>query len=159
MSTEFWLGAAVVVAGLWSGLLLTVTTILHPIYAPLDAREFRQELGRFLPVARRSPTNYLLVIGLVVAPTGALIGMRDQRSEAPFVLIAISLTLILIGPVFTSRLLAEPNYDAILSWDPDDIPADWTARKGKYFALNWIRGGFTWAAYALLLAATYQYLN
>lgn len=62
MSTEIWLGTAVVLAGLWSGLLLTVTTILHPIYAARDARGFRQELGWFLPVARRSPTNYILVI-------------------------------------------------------------------------------------------------
>ena len=33
MTAEIGLGLAVVCAGLWSGLLLTLTTILHPIYA------------------------------------------------------------------------------------------------------------------------------
>ena len=33
MIAEIGLGLSVVAAGLWSGLLLTVTTILHPMYA------------------------------------------------------------------------------------------------------------------------------
>ena len=63
MTAEIGLGLAVVCAGLWSGLLLTLTTILHPIYAAEDGRGFALALRDFLPVARRSPTNYVLVIG------------------------------------------------------------------------------------------------
>jgi hypothetical protein len=42
--------------------------ILHPIYRTRDGAGFAAEIGAFLPVARKSPTNYLLVIGLVVTP-------------------------------------------------------------------------------------------
>ena len=38
MTADIGLGLAVVCAGLWSGLLLTLTTILHPIYAAEDGR-------------------------------------------------------------------------------------------------------------------------
>jgi len=33
------------------------------------------------------------------------------------------------------------------------MPADWEAGRRRYFALNWIRFGATWAAFALFLAA------
>jgi hypothetical protein len=155
---EIWLALAVVFGGLWSGLLLTVTTILHPIYARRDARGFREELGRFLPVARTSPTNYVCVVGLVVAPAAALVALRGQASTAPFVLTAVGLGLTVIGPLLTSRLLAEPNYEVILGWDPDHVPADWEVARRRYFALNWMRGGFTWAAFACFLAAAYAHL-
>ena len=55
--------------------MLTLTTILHPLYSALDDRGFREELGRFLPVARRSPTNFVLVTGLAAAPAGVLVAM------------------------------------------------------------------------------------
>jgi hypothetical protein len=29
-----------------------------------------------------------------------------------------------LGPLLTSRFLAEPNYDEILRWDPAAVPAD-----------------------------------
>ena len=65
MLAEVGLGLSVVLAGLWSGLLLAVVTLLHPMYAALDGGEFAVELQRFLPVARKSPTNWVSVIGLV----------------------------------------------------------------------------------------------
>jgi hypothetical protein len=144
---------AVVCAGLWSGLLLTVTTILHPIYRAQDGAGFHRELSAFLPVARKSPTNYLLVIGLVVTPVVALIGLRSEWTGAPFVLTSIGLVLTIIGPLLISSRLAEPNYEVILGWDPAALPADWRSIRHRYFALNWVRGLFTWVAFALFVAA------
>ena len=89
MLADISLALSVVCAGLWSGLLLTLTTILHPLYTARDGAGFATDLGRFLPVARRSPTNYALVIGLVVAPVLALVGLRDDPTGAPFVLTAL----------------------------------------------------------------------
>jgi hypothetical protein len=159
MTADIGLGLAVVCAGLWSGLLLTLTTILHPIYAAEDPRGFSLALRDFLPVARRSPTNYLLVIGLVVTPVVALIGLGDDPGGVPFVLTAVGLGLTIIGPVLVSRFLAEPNYDVILGWDPDAVPGDWVAVRKRYFTLNWVRGAFTWVAFALFLAAAYAHLR
>lgn len=158
MLAEIGLGLALVVAGLWSGLLLTLTTILHPIYAAQDAGGFRAELGLFLPVARRSPTNYALVGGLVLAPVLALLGLRDDPTGAPFVLTAVGLALTVSGPLLVSRLLSEPTYDTILGWDPAAVPADWRDVRSRYFALNWIRAACTWVAFGLFLAAAYAYL-
>ena len=40
MTAAIGLGAAVVATALWSGLLLMVTTVLHPVYASRDAAGF-----------------------------------------------------------------------------------------------------------------------
>ena len=110
MIAEIGLGLSVVSAGLWAGLLLTVTTILHPLYAPQDARGFATDMRRFLPIARRSPTNYILVCALLVAPIIALVGLRHEPTQAPFVLTAAGFAATVAGPLLTSRLFAEPNY-------------------------------------------------
>jgi hypothetical protein len=74
MIADIGLGLSVVSAGLWSGLLLTLTTILHPMYAAHPPGGFADDMRRFLPIARRSPTNYILVIALLLAPVIALAG-------------------------------------------------------------------------------------
>ena len=159
MIAELGLLTSVVAAGLWSGLLLTVTTLLHPMFAADDARAFRLDLGRFLPVARTSPTNYILVVLLLVAPVVALVGLADDVAGAPFVLTALGLVATVAGPLLGSRLLAEPNYKVILGWDPDAVPADWRTARARYFRWNWLRGGLTWLAFALFGVATYLYFT
>jgi hypothetical protein len=159
MITEIGLGLSIVCAGLWSGLLLTLTTILHPMFGTRDGGGFAADLGRFLPIARTSPTNYLLVTGLVVAPAVALVGLWDERGSAPFVLTAVGLALTVTGPLLVSRLAAEPNYEVILAWDPAAVPADWRAVRRRWLAHNWIRGALTWTAFAAFLAAGYLYLG
>lgn len=86
-----------------------MTTILHPVYTSRDGAGFAVDLGQFLPAARRSPTNYALVIGLVVGPVLALVGLRDDPTGAPFVLTALGLVLTVTGPLLVSMLLAEPT--------------------------------------------------
>ena len=157
MNAAIWLALAVVSAGLWSGLLLTVTTILHPMFATQDGPGFSADLRRFLPIARRSPTNYVLVVALVVAPAGAVWALWDARYQAPFVLTATGLGLTVIGAVLLSRFAAEPNYDVILGWDPVAPPGDWRAVRRRYFALNWARAVLVWAAFGCFLAATFTH--
>jgi Domain of unknown function (DUF1772) len=159
MIADIGLGLSVVAAGLWSGLLLTLTTILHPMYARQDAGGFAEDMRRFLPIARRSPTNYVLVALLVIAPVVALVGLWDQPSSAPFILTATGLAAAVLGPLLTSRYFAEPNYEVILGWDPDAVPRDWKAVRERYFRLNWIRAALTWIAFALFVAAAYAHLT
>jgi hypothetical protein len=158
MIAEIGLGLSVVAAGLWSGLLLTLTTILHPMYERQDAAGFAEDMRRFLPIARRSPTNYVLVSSLVIAPVVALVGLWDQPSSAPFILTATGLAATVLGPLLTSRYFAEPNYEVILGWDPHAVPSDWRSVRDRYFRLNWIRAALTWAAFALFVAAAYAHL-
>jgi Domain of unknown function (DUF1772) len=159
MIADIGLGLSVVAAGLWSGLLLTLTTILHPMYERQDAGGFAEDMRRFLPIARRSPTNYVLVSSLVIAPVVALAGLWDQPSSAPFILTATGLAATVLGPLLTSRFFAEPNYEVILGWDPHAIPNDWRSVRNRYFRLNWIRAALTWAAFALFVAAAYAHLT
>jgi hypothetical protein len=156
MNTELWLCLSVAFAGLWSGLLLTITTILHPMFARQDLRGFASDLGRFLPIARRSPTNYICVVGLIIAPAVAMFAI-DDRGSAPFVFTAIGFALTFVGAFGFSRFLAEPNYEEILGWDPNQPTSELQDARRRYFALNWLRGGFVWAAFACFLAATYLY--
>ena len=152
MSGEEWaLVASVVFSGLWSGLLAMLTQVLHPMMAAMDGPGFRRYLGEFLPVARKAPANYILVLGMVFAPAVALFLL--DSGEAAFALTAIGLALTVIGPLLVSNRLAEPNYDLMLSWNPDRMPEDWESVRRKYFRLDWIRSACTWAAFALFLAA------
>ena len=159
MIADLGLGLSVIVAGLWSGLLLTLTTILHPMYATRDADGFAEDMRRFLPIARRSLTNYVLVSALLLAPVLALIGLRRDPTGSAFVLTAAGLAATIAGPLLVSRLLAEPNYDVILGWRPGRTPADWRVVRARYYRLNWIRAGLTWSALALFVAATYSHFR
>jgi hypothetical protein len=153
MTADIGLGLSVIAAALWSGLLLTLTTILHPMFAARDAAGFTEDMRRFLPIARRSPTNYILVVALVFSPIVALVGLWDQAGSAPFILTSAGLAATVTGPLLMSSLLAEPNYAVILSWDPAAVPEDWGIARRRYFRLNWIRGALTWVALTLFVVA------
>jgi hypothetical protein len=154
MTVDGWaLAASVVFAGLWSGLLAMLTLVMHPMLGAMNGREFARFLRAFLPTARRAPFNYVEVIGMVLAPIVALVALVDDPGGGAFVLTAIGLTFTIAGPLLVSNRLAEPNYDVMLAWDPEAMPPDWEAGRRRYFALNWIRAGATWTAFALFLAA------
>ena len=96
------LALCVVLAGLWSGLLLAVTTLLHPMFRRMDGADFAHTIQRFLAVARRSPTNWIIVWGLLLAPTAALVALRD--SSVAFVLTALGLAACVAGPLLLSLI-------------------------------------------------------
>jgi hypothetical protein len=159
MTADIGLGLSVVATALWSGLLLTLTTILHPMFAPQDAAGFTADMRRFLPIARRSPTNYVLVVALVVSPVVALVGLWSEAGSAPFVLTALGLAATVAGPLVISSRLAEPNYEVILGWDPAAVPDSWTTARARYFRLNWIRAVLTWLALVLFGTAAWLWFT
>ena len=150
---ELALAAGVVFAGLWSGLLATLTTIMHPMLAAMDGRNFRNFMGAFLAFARKALFNYVCAIGMAVAPVVALVALWGEWSSASFVLTVIGLALVIIGVYIVSNVWKEPQYDVILGWDPDELPADWEAGRRRYFTINWIQFATTWTAFALFLIA------
>ena len=157
MAVDEWaLVACVVFSGVWSGLLAMLTLVMHPMMERMDGAGFARLLDAFLPVARKAPINYVAVFGMLISPIVVLLTI-DGGSTA-FVLTAIAFALIIAGPLLVSNRLAEPNYDVILAWEPDHLPAGWEAIQHKYFAYNWIRAFTTWAAFGLLLAALVEAL-
>ena len=130
MTAEEWaLIASVVFTGLFSGLYGMLNLILHQVMRGMKGPEFARFLRRFLTVARKSPFNYVVVIGMVLAPAVALIA-TDHAGGTPFVLTTIGLALTLGGNAVVSNRIAEPNCDRMLAWDPDHMPADWEASGG-----------------------------
>jgi hypothetical protein len=103
-----------------------------------------------LPTARTAAFNYVEVAGMVISPIVAIVAGVDGTA---LVLTAIGLALTIAGPLLVSNRAAEPNYDVILSWDPEALPRGWKAIRHRYFALNWIRAVTTWAAFGLFFAA------
>ena len=104
-------------------------------------------------VARKAPTNYAAILGMIAFPIWALIVMRDRAGEAPFVLAAVGLALVITDPLLISNRLSEPDDDRILAWDPAGPPPGWERIRSCYFVLNWIRAGITWTAFVLFLLA------
>jgi hypothetical protein len=147
------LGLSVIAAAAWSGLLLMLTTVLHPMFARQGPRGFAEDMRRFLPIARRSPTNYVLVALLVLAPAVALVGLwgdptggavpadrvraggHDRRTAAD------------IPPLRRAELRRHP----VLG--PEAVPPDWRIARARWLRLNWIRTGLTLLALALFTAA------
>jgi hypothetical protein len=154
---EWALIASVVFSGVWSGLLAMLTMVMHPMLERMDGAGFTRFQRAFLPVARKAPINYAAVFGMLIAPVVALLTIDDSGGAA-FLLTAIGLALVIAGPLLVSNRLAEPNYDVILGWDPDRLPAGWEAIRRRYYALNWIRGAATWVAFGLFLAALVEQL-
>jgi hypothetical protein len=151
---ERWaLAASVLFAGAWSGLLAMLTTILHPMLAAMDGRDFRAFLGSFLRFARKAWFNYACTIGMSIAPAVTLVALWDDRGGGAFILTATGLGLVIIGVYVVANVWKEPHYDTMLAWDPDAMPAGWEAGRRRYFAINWINAGSTWAAFVLFLSA------
>jgi hypothetical protein len=148
---EWGLVACVVFSGLWSGLLAMLTLVMHRMLRRMDGPGFRRFLGEFLPAARTSWFNYACVLGMVFA--SAVVLWTLDSGTTSYTLTVFGLALTAIGPLAVSNRLAEPNYDAILAWEEDAMPADWEATRRRYFTLNWVRAACTWGAFALFLAA------
>jgi hypothetical protein len=150
---ELALAASVVFAGLWSGLLGMLTLVVHPMLASMNGADFGRFLRAFLPVARKAWFNYACAIGMAVAPTVALVSLRDDASSAPFVLTAMGLTIVIVGVYVVSNVWKEPLYDVMLAWDPEAMPTGWRAGRRRYFAINWLQTAATWTVFALFLMA------
>jgi hypothetical protein len=145
--------ASVVFAGLWSGLLGALTTILQPMMTAMDGRGFRDFMGGWLSFARKAPFNYICSLGMAIAPIVALVGLWGDWSSASFVLTCVGLALVIVGVYIVSNVWKEPHYDVILSWDPEAMPTDWEAGRRRYYAINWIQAGATWTVFGLFIAA------
>jgi len=152
-SEEWALGASVVFAGLWSGLLGMLTLVMHPMLAAMDGRDFERFLEAFLPVGRKAWFNYVCAIGMAVAPVVGLVTLWDDPSSAAFILCAIGFALVIVGVYVVSNVWKEPHYDVMLAWDANAMPPEWDAGRRHYLMLNWIQAAATWTAFGLFLLA------
>jgi hypothetical protein len=157
MTGEEWaLAATAFFSGLASGLLGALCTIIRPMQAAMDGREFRSFMGAFLQYAGHSWGKvYNLAWSLVmgIGPIVALVLLWDDPGSTSFVLTAIGLGIVLVGIWLVSNVWKTPTYNLILSWDPEALPADWEAGRRRYFAINLIQLAVTWTAFALFLLA------
>ena len=157
MTAEEWaLAVTVFSSGLASGLLGMLCTIMRPMLAEMDGRDFRNFMEAFLRFADRSlgrVFNYAWSLGMFLGPIVALVLLWDDPGSTSFVLTAIGLGIVFVGVILVSNVWKTPHYKVMLAWDPDAMPADWEAGRRRYFAINWIQFATTWAAFALFLVA------
>ena len=157
MTAEEWtLAATCFLAGLASGLLGMLSTIMRPMLAAMDGRDFRSFMETFLRFAGKSwgrLYNYAWSLGMTIGPVVALVLLADDPGSTSFVLTAIGLVIVIGGVLIVSNAWKTPTYNLILSWDPEALPADWKSGRQRYFTINWIQLAVTWAAFALFLSA------
>jgi hypothetical protein len=157
LTGEKWaLAASAFFAGLASGLLGMLSTILRPMLAAMDGWEFRNFMEAFLRFAGHSwgrVFNYAWSIGMTIGPVIALAFLWDDPGSTSFVLTAIGLGIVIVGVVVISNVWKTPTYNVILAWDSGAMPTDWKAGRQRYFTINWIQMAVTWAAFALFLVA------
>jgi hypothetical protein len=153
---EWALAASVFFSGLAPGLLGMLSTIMRPMLAAMDGRDFRNFMETFLRYAGNGwgkVFNYAWSLGMGTAPIVALVLLWDDPGSASFVLTAVGLGVVVVGVYVVSNAWKEPLYKVILAWDPEAMPADWEAVRRRYFAINWVQFATTWGALALFLAA------
>jgi len=157
MTGEEWaLVASVFLSGLAAGLLGMLSTIMRPMMAAMEGRDFRSFMAAFLRYADHGlgkAYNYAWSLGMSIGPAVALVFLWDDRGSTSFVLTAIGLGVVLVGVYAVSNVWKEPEYKVILEWNPDSLPSTWQADRERYFAINWIQLGTTWTALALFLVA------
>jgi hypothetical protein len=157
VTAEEWaLAASVFVSGLAAGLLGMLSTIMRPMLAAMDGRDFRNFMEAFLRYADHSwgkVFNYAWGLGMVFGPVVALVLLWDDPGSTSFVLTAIGLGIVIVGIWIVSNAWKTPTYNMILAWDPEALPADWEAGRRRYFTINWIQLAVTWSAFALFLVA------
>jgi hypothetical protein len=133
-----------------------LSTIMRPMLAAMDGRDFRGFMQAFLRYAEEGwgkVFNYAWSAGMGIGPIVALVLLWDDPGSAAFVLTAIGLGVVIVGIYVVANVWKEPHYKVILAWDPEAMPADWEAGRRRYFAINWIQLATTWAAFALFLVA------
>ena len=157
MTGEEWaLAASVFFSGLAPGLLGMLSTIMRPMLATMDGRDFRKFMEAFLRFAGKSwgrVYNYAWSSGMTIGPVVALVLLWDDPGSTSFVLTAIGLGIVIVGVLIVSNVWKTPTYNVILAWDPEALPTDWEAGRRRYFTINWIQPATTWAAFALFLGA------
>jgi hypothetical protein len=137
----------------FSGLLGMLTTIMHPMLAAMDSRDFRNFMDGFLRYARKSWFNYAWSLGMGIGPIVALVLLWEDLGSTSFVLTAIGLGIVIVGVYVVANVWKEPHYDVILAWDPEALPADWEVGRWRYFAINWVQFVTTWTVFVLFLLA------
>jgi hypothetical protein len=157
MTAEEWaLAATIFFSGLAPGLLGMLSTIMRPMLAAMDGRDFRNFMETFLRYADNGwgkVFNYAWSLGMGIGPIVALVLLWDDPGSTSFVLTAIGLGVVIVGVYIVSNVWKTPHYKVILAWDPEDMPADWEAGRRRYFTINWIQFATTWGALALFLLA------
>ena len=157
MTAEEWaLAATVFLSGLASGLLGMLSTIMRPMLAAMDGRDFRNFMQAFLRYADNGwgkAYNFAWSLGMTFGPVVTLVLLWDDRGSTSFVLTVIGLAIVIVGVLTVSNVWKTPTYNMILAWDPDAMPADWEAGRRRYFEINWIQLAVTWTAFALFLVA------
>ena len=157
MTGEEWaLAASAFFSGLASGLLGMLSTIMRPMLAAMDGRDFREFMEAFLQFAGHSwgkLYNYAWSLGMTLGPAVALVLLADDPGSTSFILTAIALAIVIVGVLVVSNAWKTPTYNVILGWDPEAVPADWEAGRQRYFVINWIQLVTTWVVFILLLVA------
>jgi hypothetical protein len=157
MTGEEWvLAASIFVSGLASGLLGMLSAIMRPMMGAMDGPAFRGFMEDFLQYAGHSwgkAYNFVWSLGMFFGPAIALVLLADDSGSTSFILTAIALAIVIVGVLIVSNAWKTPTYNLILSWDPKAMPADWEAGRQRYFLINLIQLGVTWAVFILLLVA------
>ena len=150
------LAATVFFSGLASGLLGMLCTIMRPMLAEMDGRDFREFMEAFLRFADHSSGkvfNLAWALGMFLLPIVGLVLLWDDRGSRSFILTAIGLVIVFVGVIVISNAVKTPHYKVMLAWKPEAMPPNWEAGRQKYFTINWIQMVTTWSAFALFIAA------
>lgn len=153
----FLLGAEILCVGLFSGLLFTLISIVHPMLSTLSAAEGSLFMQRFIKFAHKNPFFTVLTFFSVLLPLILLVLAPFQREFsggiAALIFILIGWLLFLTGVIILTQRSNAPLYESISRWNSEDPAPDWQQAQREWHRLNRIRASAAGVALLLFLIA------
>lgn len=149
----FLLGSEIMATAIFTGFLLSLISIVQPVFNSLSAEESTFFMQRFLSFAYKNAFFSFLTFlcaSLPVVLTLLFFVLRQEVGKIAILILIILGWLFFVGGVMvlTQRVNA-PLYKDVSQWSPKELAPDWQEVQRKWYGLNRIRAGA--AAAALLL--------
>jgi uncharacterized membrane protein len=150
---------AAVASGLFTGLLMAMTTVVQGMLNQLVFATYAKVMQGIIVEGRKSfVVKLLLLVPIACAPVALyfLYDRDDVRATTAWVMGGLG--LFFAGPLLVSRYLNEPWYDKIMAWNAEgDTVADWQSERSVWFRLNLLRLSLSGMAFVAFLLAFGSY--
>ena len=144
------IAVATIVLGVMAGFFWTYTFNVNLAMLQLDGKTYAI-MQSLLNQNVRHAAFFLLFFGGGLLPLVALLVNYRHWRQLAFWLVAISAAVYILGIIIFTREVNLPLNAYTESWNPSNLPQDWTTTRDKWNQANAIRVGLSLCSFILCL--------
>jgi uncharacterized membrane protein len=130
---------ALLSAGLFAGLMMTLVVIMQRQWTSLGKEEYIQYFKGFLLIAKGNPIITLLTLASFILPTIVGINHIISGNNAQGVITIIAGIVFFLGCFGVTMRLNFPIYAEVTGWNDVESVTDWEEVRRRFYVLNVIR--------------------